>query len=280
VFQAILALVTAVAAMIGPALPATPTVLDGLCSPIKLVSPWQAYVRACQFQNGTIRVQNITAYTVLNLEYRSPGLSQYPVVPLLDPGEVALPQDAAWRVVNADSHFVPSQTTKSGTHTMLLTPGVHLVIRGPDFYLATFPAATTALYSAFVIKRYEASVESAAAAKGISLPGPYGIRQDADKCAKAAGAAFSADRQALSGSINDMKAGVERTIGLSECKDLLAEVKRAFSGTGGTAADEAEQEAAYADRVSSYVSGLVTEKWWTKVRGSLFTLGEELIRAH
>lgn len=259
---------------------ATPTAVTQVCRPMGLNSPWQRYVSACKYLNGEIRVRNITAYTVLNLEYRSPllpGGFDDPLEPLLDPGETPSPQAAAWYAVGPK--FSAYASEYRGTHTILFSPGMHLTVKGPDFYLRTVPKATLALYSAYAVLRYERAVEASPGARDIPLPGLVGLRQKAAACAQAAGTAYSADRRAFSGSVEDMQQGLASTLALSSCKTLISQVRTELTPTTTTAERQAEQEAAYAEQARSYLKNLVTRKMAKKVSGSLIDLGLELLHA-
>jgi hypothetical protein len=77
-------------------LPVSPALAVSPGTSIALTSPWQRYVSACRYQDGTIALRDITSYTVMNLECHSSGNSPYPVVPILRPGEQPTLQDAAW----------------------------------------------------------------------------------------------------------------------------------------------------------------------------------------
>lgn len=259
---------------------ASPTAFTQVCWPMGLNSPWQRYVSACEYSNGEIRVRNITAYTVLNLEYRSPllpGGFDYPLVPSLDPGETPSPQAAAWLAVGPK--FLADNSEYRGTHTILFSPGMHLTIKGPDFYLRTVPKATLALYSAYAVQRYERAVETSPGARDIPLPGLVGLRQKADACAQAAGTAYSTDRRAFSGTVADMQQGLADTLALSSCKTLISQVRTELTPTTTTAERQAEQEAAYAKEARSFLKNLVTRKMAKKVSGSLIDFAFKLLPA-
>lgn len=259
---------------------ASPTAVNQVCRPMGLNSPWQRYVSACEYSNGEIRVRNITAYTVLNLEYRSPllpGSFDYPLVPSLDPGETPSPQAAAWLAVGPK--FLAGNSEYRGTHTILFSPGMHLTVKGPDFYLRTVPKATLALYSAYAVLRYERAVEASPNARDVPLPGLVGLRQKADACAQAAGTAYSTDRRAFSGSVADMQQGLADTLALSSCKTLISQVRTELAATTTTAERQAEQEAAYAKQARSFLKNLVTRKMAKKVSGPLIDFAFKLLPA-
>jgi hypothetical protein len=162
---------------------------------------------------------------------------------------------------------------------LMLTPGMHLVIGGPHFYLRTMQQATTALYGAHMVMKYESD-----AVANSQLPLPFlrrfELKQEATECARAAGIAFSSNQRALTGTLDDVRKGATDTLTLVPCKSLVTSVKKSLSGVASTAAREAEGEAPCAEKVGAYFADRVSEKWWQKVKGSLVKYAVELLRVH